>query len=51
MQNTHTHKIIFKNIYSEAREMAQQLRALTAFPEGPGLISSTHIVAHDHLQL
>jgi hypothetical protein len=29
-------------------ELAQQLRALDAFPEELGSISSTHTVAHNH---
>jgi hypothetical protein len=32
-----------------AREMAQQLRALTAFPEVLSSIPSNHMVAHNHL--
>ena len=32
-----------------AREMAQQLRALTGFPEVLSSIPSTHIVTHNHL--
>jgi hypothetical protein len=32
-----------------AGEMAQWLRALTAFPEVLSSIPSNHIVAHDHL--
>jgi hypothetical protein len=33
----------------EPKEMAQQLRALAAFPENPGLTPSTHLVAHNQL--
>jgi hypothetical protein len=33
----------------EAEEMAQQLRAFTTLAEDPGLVSSSHIVAHTHL--
>jgi len=32
-----------------AREMAQQLRALTALPEVLSSIPSNHMVAHNHL--
>jgi hypothetical protein len=32
-----------------AGEMAQQLRALTAFPEVPSSNPSNHMVAHNHL--
>jgi hypothetical protein len=31
--------------------MLQQLRALAALAEDPDLASSTHIMAHNHLQL
>ena len=31
--------------------MAQQLKALAALAEDPGLVPSTHIVANNHLQL
>ena len=34
---------------SRAGEMAQQLRALTAFPEVLSSIPSNHLVAHNHL--
>jgi hypothetical protein len=34
---------------SGAREMAQQLRALTALPQVLSLIPSSHMVAHNHL--
>jgi hypothetical protein len=34
---------------SRAREMAQQLRALTALPEVLSSIPSNHMVAHNHL--
>jgi hypothetical protein len=27
------------------------LKALVALPEGPGLVPSTHMAAHNHLQL
>ena len=33
----------------QAGEMAQRLSALAALPEDPGLIPSTHMVAHNHL--
>ena len=32
-------------------EVTQWLRALAALPEDPGLIPSTHITAHNFLQL
>jgi hypothetical protein len=32
-----------------AREMLQQLRALTALPEDPGLNPSTHMATHNCL--
>ena len=32
----------------EAGEMAQWVRALTAFPEVPSSIPSNHMVAHNH---
>jgi hypothetical protein len=35
----------------EAKEMAQQLRALTALTEDLGFSRSTHMVAPSHLQL
>jgi hypothetical protein len=39
-----------KKIYpGGAREMAQQLRALTVLPEVLSSISSNHMVAHTHL--
>jgi hypothetical protein len=31
------------------RNMVQRLRALVLLPENPGLIPSTHMVAHNHL--
>ena len=31
--------------------MAQLWKALVAFAENPGLIPSTHMVAHNHLEL
>jgi hypothetical protein len=34
---------------TKATKMAQQLRALTAFPEDLSSISSNHMVAHNHL--
>ena len=34
-----------------AEEMAQQLRALTALPEDPGSIPSTHMAAHNCLKM
>jgi hypothetical protein len=34
-----------------AGEMAQRLKALAALPEDPGSIPSTHMVAHNCLQL
>jgi hypothetical protein len=40
---THTHKI---NLKLGAREMAQCLRALAAFPEGWGSIPSIHMTAY-----
>jgi hypothetical protein len=42
---------IYIYIYSEGtEEVAQELGALAALSEGPGLISSTHIVAHNCLK-
>jgi hypothetical protein len=35
----------------EAEEMTQQLRALAAFPEDLGSTPSTHMEAHNHLNL
>jgi hypothetical protein len=32
-----------------ARDMAQQLRALTTLPEDMGLILNTYVTAHNHL--
>ena len=32
-----------------AAEMAQQLRELTALPEDPSSVLSTHVAAHSHL--
>ncbi|CAO2608825.1 hypothetical protein LEMLEM_LOCUS13963 [Lemmus lemmus] len=32
-------------------EMAQRLRALTALPEDPGSIPSTHMAAHNCLKI
>ena len=34
-----------------AGEMAQRLRALTALPEDPGSIPSTHMAAHNCLKI
>jgi hypothetical protein len=39
-----------KKDLSGAGEMAQQLRALTAFPKVPSSNPSNHMVAHNHLQ-
>ncbi|EDL78366.1 rCG31757 [Rattus norvegicus] len=39
----------FKNSHWRAGEMAQWLRALTAFPEVLSSIPSNHMVAHNHL--
>ena len=38
----------FKN-FSEAEEMTQQLRALTALPQVRSLNPSNHLVVHNHL--
>jgi hypothetical protein len=38
-----------KELASVTGEMAQWLRALTALPELPSLISSNHMVAYNHL--
>jgi hypothetical protein len=38
-----------RNHNSEAGEMAQRLRALTALPEVLSSIPSNHMVAHNHL--
>ena len=52
---THTHAkinikgFVIKNITNVAGEMAQQLRVLTALPEGLSSIPSNHTVAHNHL--
>lgn len=35
----------------ETREAAQQFGALSALSEDPGLIPSTHVLAHNCLQL
>jgi hypothetical protein len=40
---------IFSKLYLRAREMAQQLRALTALPEVLSSIPSNLMVAHNHL--
>jgi hypothetical protein len=42
-------KPCFKNNMSQAGEMAQQLRALTALPKVLSSIPSNHMVAHNHL--
>jgi hypothetical protein len=39
-----------KRITLWAGEMAQQLRALAAFPEVLSSIPSNHVVAHNHLK-
>lgn len=41
--------IKIKTEIHEAEEMVQQLRALLAFLKEPGLITSNHMAAHDHL--
>ena len=38
-----------KGLTVRAGEMAQRLRALTTLPEILSLISSNHMVAHNHL--
>ena len=38
-----------KNFKAEAGEMAQWLRALTAFPEDLSSIPRNHMVSHNHL--
>jgi hypothetical protein len=40
---------MFKILKDGAREMAQQLRALTPLPKVLSSISSNHMVAHNHL--
>ena len=40
-----------KKTNRRAGEMAQQLRAFTVLAEDLGFVSSTHIMAHNHLQL
>jgi hypothetical protein len=42
-------RLSFKNYFSGAGEMDQQLRALTALPEALSSIPSNHMVAHNHL--
>jgi hypothetical protein len=41
--------LIHLNSFTGAREMAQQLRALTALPKVLSSIPSNHMVAHNHL--
>jgi hypothetical protein len=38
-----------RTILKGTGEMARRLRTLAALPEDPGSISSTHVVAHNHL--
>jgi hypothetical protein len=45
----HLLKNIFKIRIFGAGEIAQQLRALTAFPEVLSSIPSNHMVVHNHL--
>jgi hypothetical protein len=40
--------VVLKNI-NGAGELAQWLRALDTFPEDPGSVSSTPIMAYNHL--
>jgi hypothetical protein len=40
---------VFKSHPGWSGAMAQQLRALAAFPEDTSSIPSTHMVAHNHL--
>ena len=48
--------VSFSNIYKDlflfigAGKMTQQLRSPVGFPEDWGLISSTHVAAHNHLK-
>jgi hypothetical protein len=42
-------KTTTKDIYIGTREMAQQLRALTALPEVLTSIPSNHMMAYNHL--
>jgi hypothetical protein len=44
------YKMLQKEQKRRAGEMAQQLRALNAFPEDLSSIPSNHMVAHNHLQ-
>jgi hypothetical protein len=41
----------FKNRFSGAGEMAQQLRALTALPKVLNSIPSNHMLTHNHLEM
>jgi hypothetical protein len=40
---------LMDGLFAEAGEMAQQLRALRALIEEPGLVSSTHVETHNYL--
>ena len=46
--HTHTHRV---SINPETGGMAWWLRALTALPEDPGFIPSTHTVTHIHSEI
>jgi hypothetical protein len=37
------------NLFRGPEEMDQQIRALIALIENPGLVPSSHMVAHNHL--
>jgi hypothetical protein len=40
---------LLKKLYDGTREMAQQLKTLTALPEVLSSIPRNHMVAHNHL--
>jgi hypothetical protein len=42
-------EVFLKIAVMEPGEMAPQLRALTALPQDPGSIPSTHTAAHNHM--
>ena len=53
MFSVHSREVItpYEECVLWAGEMAQWLRALTALPEDPGSILSTHMAAHNCLKI
>lgn len=43
------HMNISLKVCSKAGERAQNVNALAALPDNPGLVLSTHVAAHKHL--